>query len=163
MQKITPNLWFNDQAEEAAHFYTSIFKDSKIGAISRYGAEAFDVTGRPAGSVMTVEFEIEGQRFLALNGGPDFTFSEAISFVITCDTQAEIDAYWEKLSAGGDPEAQMCGWLKDKFGVSWQVVPSALDALLADYNDASYDRVTAALLKMKKLDIAELERAAAGA
>ncbi len=162
MQKIGVCLWFDNQAEEAASFYTSIFKDSKLGAVTHYGAESVAVSGQPAGSVMTVAFEIDGQPFLALNGGPTFNFSEAISLVVPCATQAELDYYWEKLSEGGDPEAQVCGWLKDKFGVSWQIVPAVLDELLARDAEAGRGGVMTAVLQMKKLDIAELERAAAG-
>jgi predicted 3-demethylubiquinone-9 3-methyltransferase (glyoxalase superfamily) len=151
MSKITPFLWFNDQAEEAMNFYTGIFKNSKRGSISRYSEAG---PGKP-GSVMVAEFELEGQRFLALNGGPTFKFTEAISFVVNCETQAEIDEFWEKLSAGGEPSK--CGWLKDKFGVSWQIVPENLSVL---FENSEYpDRVMEALLKMEKLSIAELERA----
>src|SRR5262245_24554029 len=126
MQKITPCLWFDSSAEEAARFYTSIFKNSKIGKIARYGEAGREIHGRPAGSVMTVEFEIDGQTFTALNGGPIFKFNEAISFQVMCETQDEIDSYWEKLSQGGDNAAQQCGWLKDKYGLSWQIVPTVL-------------------------------------
>ncbi len=130
MQKITPFLWFDHQAEEAANFYVSIFKSAKINIITRYGKAGFDVHGRPEGSVMTVEFELNGQVFTALNGGPHFRFNEAISFVVGCDTQEEIDYYWEKLSAGG--QESQCGWLKDKYGVSWQIVPNDLKKLMGD-------------------------------
>ena len=153
MQKITPFLWFDSQAEEAVNFYTSIFPKSKIGAISRYGEN----TPRPAGSVMTVSFELEGQEFMALNGGPVFIFNEAVSFIINCETQAEVDKYWEKLSEGG--EQGQCGWLKDKFGVSWQVVPVILDKLMSDPDPEKVYRVTQCMLKMTKLDIAELQKA----
>ena len=162
IQKIIPFLWFDDQAEAAARFYTSIFKYSKLGRISRYGEAGQEAHHRPPGSVMVVEFELEGQRFAALNGGPVFKFTEAISFEISCDTQEEVDYYWEKLTAGGDPKAQQCGWLKDKFGLSWQVVPAALAELMSDPDPARAGRTMQAMLKMKKLDIAELERAAAG-
>lgn len=159
IQKITPNLWFDKQAEEAAKFYTSVFKNSRIGKTSRYGKEGYDVHHMPEGTVMTVEFELEGQKFLGLNGGPIFKFSEAISFVINCDSQEEIDLYWEKLSEGGDKKAQMCGWLKDKFGLSWQVVPAVLGEMMSSDNAAGSQRAMKAMLKMKKLDIAELKKA----
>jgi predicted 3-demethylubiquinone-9 3-methyltransferase (glyoxalase superfamily) len=154
--KISPCLWFDDQAEQAAHFYTSIFKHSKITEISRYGEAGKEIHGRPPGSVMTVAFELNGQSFTALNGGPVFKFSEAISFQIECDTQNEVDYYWEKLSQGGDAQAQQCGWLKDKFGVSWQVVPKVLPELLNQPDRAKAERVFQAMFKMKKLTIAEL-------
>lgn len=154
MQKITPFLWFDDQAEEAATFYTSVFKNSKIVNVSRYDAESAKVSGRPEGSAMVVEFEIEGQPFNALNGGPQFKFTEAISFVIHCVDQEEVDYYWDKLSEGGDPASQQCGWLKDKYGVSWQVVPNALGELIKN------PKAMQAMLQMKKLDIAQLEAAA---
>jgi predicted 3-demethylubiquinone-9 3-methyltransferase (glyoxalase superfamily) len=160
MQKITPFLWFDHQAEEAVNFYTSIFKNSKIGKIARYDEAGEKVAGRPAGSVMTVEFELEGQDFIALNGGPQFGFTEAISFVVNCETQAELDYYWEKLTAGGQ-EVQ-CGWLKDKFGLSWQVVPTVLGELLSSKDAAESQRVMEAMLKMVKLDIKKLQAAAAG-
>jgi predicted 3-demethylubiquinone-9 3-methyltransferase (glyoxalase superfamily) len=158
MQKITPFLWFNDNAEEAVKFYTSVFKNSKIGKIARYGEEGERVSGRPAGSVMTVEFQLEGQEFVALNGGPYFKFTEAISFVVNCETQEEVDYYWEKLSAGGK-EVQ-CGWLKDKYGLSWQIVPMVLGELLSDKDAAKSQRVMDAMLKMVKLDIKKLKQAA---
>ena len=126
MQKITPFLWFANQAEEAVKFYTSIFRDSKIGKVTRYGKEGFEIHRMPEGTIMTAEFQIEGQKFVALNGGPHFKFTEAISFVVNCQTQEEVDYYWEKLSEGGDEKAQMCGWLKDKYGMSWQVIPTVL-------------------------------------
>lgn len=132
MQKVTPFLWFDDQAEEAAEFYTSIFKNSKIGRTTRYGKEGYEIHGKPAGTAMTVEFEIDGQPFTALNGGPVFQFNEAISFQVRCDTQEEVDYYWDKLSEGGDEKAQQCGWLKDKYGVSWQIVPKILSELVGD-------------------------------
>jgi predicted 3-demethylubiquinone-9 3-methyltransferase (glyoxalase superfamily) len=162
LQKITPCLWFDDRAEEAAAFYVSVFERSRIGRISRYGEEGFDVHGRQAGTVMTVAFELDGVPFTALNGGPHFKFNEAISLQVMCETQAEIDRYWEKLSAGGDPKAQQCGWLKDRFGLSWQIVPAILPDMLADRDQARAGRVMSALLKMKKFDIAELKKAAAG-
>ena len=161
MQKITPFLWFDDQAEEAAKFYTSIFKNSKVGRITRYGESAEKAAGRPAGSVMTVEFELEGQKFTALNGGPVFKFNESISFVVNCDTQEEVDSFWEKLSADGGQESQ-CGWLRDKFGVSWQVVPRALINMLQDKDPNKSERVMKAMLQMQKLDIKTLEDACAG-
>jgi predicted 3-demethylubiquinone-9 3-methyltransferase (glyoxalase superfamily) len=161
-QKITPCLWFDDQAEEAARFYTGIFKDSRIGRISRYGEAGREVHRRPPGTVMTVAFELNGQAFTALNGGPLFKFNEAISFQVSCQDQKEVDYYWEKLSAGGDEKAQQCGWLKDKYGVSWQVVPTVLIDMLSDHNSAKSQRAMTAMLQMKKIDIARLERAYAG-
>ena len=158
MQKIIPFLWFDNQAEEAAKFYTSIFKNSKIGKIARYGDEGEKTTGRPKGSVMTVEFQLEGQEFVALNGGPLFKFTEAISFVVNCKTQAEVDKFWKKLSAGGK-EVQ-CGWLKDKYGLSWQIVPTVLGELVSDNDAAKSQRVMQAMLKMVKLDIKKLKQAA---
>ena len=157
MQKITPFLSFNDNAEEAANFYASIFKDSKIGRIARYGEEASEKTGRPKGSVMTIEFELEGQRFVGLNGGPMFKFTEAISFVVNCETQEEVDYFWTKLSVGG--EESRCGWLKDKFGLSWQVVPTVLIEMLADKDAAKAKRVMRAMLQMDKIDIPTLQKA----
>jgi predicted 3-demethylubiquinone-9 3-methyltransferase (glyoxalase superfamily) len=162
MQKITPCLWFDDQAEEAARFYASIFKSSRIRSISRYGEEGFEIHKRPAGSVMTVEFELDGQDFVALNGGPLFKFNEAISFQVHCKSQEEVDHYWQKLSEGGDAKAQQCGWLKDKFGVSWQIVPTALAEMLKDKDPEKTRRVMRAMLQMKKLDIAALRQAYAG-
>ena len=157
-QKITPFLWFDDRAEEAAKFYTSIFKKSRIGKVARYNEAAEKIAGRPAGSVMTVEFRLEGQDFVALNGGPQFKFNESISFVINCQTQAEVDYYWKRLSAGGK-EVQ-CGWLTDKFGVSWQVVPTILGELLSGKDKAKGLRVMQAMLQMVKLDINQLKQAA---
>jgi len=157
MQKITPFLWFANEAEEAANFYTSIFKNSKITHIARYSESGSKAAGRPTGSVMTVAFQIEGQNFTAINGGPVFKFTEAVSFVINCESQKEIDYYWEKLSEGGDPKSQQCGWLKDKYGLSWQIVPVQLGALMSD--PARSERVMNALLKMKKLDIETLQDA----
>lgn len=157
MQKITPFLWFDNQAEEAAIFYTSIFKNSKIGTVVRYGEEAAKASGRPEGSAMTVPFQIEGQEFVALNGGPHFTFSPAISFVVNCTTQQEMDDLWEKLSA--DKSAEQCGWLKDKYGVSWQIVPTVLAEMLQDKNPEKSKRVMEAVLQMKKLDINKLKQA----
>ena len=159
MQKITSNLWFDNQAEEAAKFYTSVFKNSKMGRITRYGKEGFEIHKRPEGSVMTVEFSIEGQEFVALNGGPHFKFNEAVSFIINCETQEELDYYWEKLTKGGDAKAQMCGWLKDKFGLSWQVVPTILNDMMDDPNREKSERAMKAMLQMKKLDIPTLQRA----
>lgn len=159
MQKITPCLWFDDQAEEAAHFYTSIFGNSRIGAISRYPQTGQDIHGKAPGTVMTVTFELEGQPFIALNGGPAFRFNEAISFQIGCESQEKIDYYWEKLSAGGDAATQQCGWLKDRYGVSWQIVPTALGELLGGGAPERSERVMAALLQMKKLDVQALKQA----
>ena len=157
MQKITPFLWFNDNAQEAVKFYASIFKDSKIGRIARYGEEAAEKTGRPKGSVMTIEFELEGQRFVGLNGGPMFKFTEAISFVVNCETQEEVDYFWEKLSEGG--EKSRCGWLTDRFGLSWQVVPTVLIDMLHDKDHEKSQRVMEAVLQMDKIDISKLKRA----
>ena len=162
VQRITPCLWFDDQALPAAEFYTSIFKNSKIGTISRYGEAGREIHGKPAGSVMTVAFELDGQAFTALNGGPVFRFTEAISLQIDCQSQKEVDYYWDKLSEGGDDKAQQCGWLKDRYGLSWQVVPRALIELMSDPDPAKSGRVMEAMLRMKKIDIAGLERAAAG-
>lgn len=159
MQKISPCLWFDDQGEEAAKFYTSIFKNSKIGDVTRYGKEGYEIHGREEGTVMTVEFEIEGQKFLALNGGPIFKFNEAISFQVYCETQEEVDYYWEKLSEGGDEKAQQCGWLKDKYGVSWQIVPTILMKMLKDKDSEKSQRVMKAMLQMHKLDISTLKKA----
>ena len=159
MPKITPCLWFDNQAEEAVNFYVSIFKNSKIGSITRYGEEGYEIHGRPAGTVMTVEFQLEGQGFVALNGGPVFKFNEAISFQVHCKTQEEVDHYWEKLSKGGDKNAQQCGWLKDKYSVSWQIVPTVLPKMLQDKDAKKSERVMKALLEMKKLDIERLEQA----
>jgi predicted 3-demethylubiquinone-9 3-methyltransferase (glyoxalase superfamily) len=161
-QAITPCLWFDSQAEEAARFYTGIFKNSRMGKVSRYTEAGREVHGRPAGSVMTVEFELNGQPFTALNGGPHFKFNEAVSFQIMCRTQEEVDHYWNQLSQGGDPKAQQCGWLKDKYGLSWQVVPTALPELMSNPDRAVAGRVMEALLRMKKLDIAALRQAAEG-
>ena len=161
-QRISPCLWFADEAEEAARFYVGIFKNSRITAITRYGKAGFETHRRPEGSVMTVAFELDGQQFTALNGGPVFKFNEAISFQVTCETQEEIDYYWTQLSAGGDPKAQQCGWLKDQFGLSWQVVPEGMDEFFKTANTGGAERAMEAMLKMKKIDIAELRRAAAG-
>jgi len=160
LQQITPFLWFEDQAEEAAKRYVSIFRNSRITGTTRYDEEGARAAGRPKGSAMTVQFELNGQEFTALNGGPIFKFTEAVSFVVDCDTQAEVDHFWEKLSAGG--QQVQCGWLKDKFGLSWQVVPTILPELLQSNDPQTSQRVMAAMLKMTKLDIAALEHAAAG-
>jgi predicted 3-demethylubiquinone-9 3-methyltransferase (glyoxalase superfamily) len=157
MQKITPFLWFDDNAEEAANFYVSVFRNSKIGSVARYGEAGAEVSGRPKGTVMTVAFELDGQEFIALNGGPQFQFTEAISFVVNCETQKEIDDLWEKLSDGG--EKVECGWLKDRYGVSWQIVPAVLGEMMTDPDPARSQRVMQALLKMKKIDLAELKKA----
>jgi len=159
MQRITPCLWFDDQAEQAAKFYTEVFKNSRIKKISRYGKEGYEIHHRPEGSVMTVEFELDGQTFTALNGGPIFKLNEAISLQVDCATQEEVDYYWEKLSEGGDEKAQQCGWLKDKYGLSWQIVPRVLVEMLNDPDAKKSQRVMAALLKMKKIEIETLKRA----
>lgn len=159
MQKITSNLWFDTQAEEAANYYVSIFKNAKIGKITRFGKEGYEIHRMPAGTVMTIEFILEGQTFVALNGGPIFKFNEAISFIVNCETQAEIDYYWNKLSEGGDKKAQQCGWLKDKYGLSWQVVPTVLDDMFTDSNSKKTEAVMKVMLQMKKLDIQKLEEA----
>jgi predicted 3-demethylubiquinone-9 3-methyltransferase (glyoxalase superfamily) len=159
VQKITPCLWFDTQAEQAVQFYTSVFKRSKVLKTSHYPEAGQEVHGKKAGSVMTVEFELEGQTFTALNGGPEFEFNEAVSFQVSCENQAEVDYYWEKLSDGGDPSAQQCGWLKDKYGVSWQIVPRILAELLADPDTTRAARTMEAMLEMKKLDIAALRQA----
>ena len=147
------------KAEEAAKFYTSVFKDSKIGDVTRYGKEGYEIHGKEEGTVMTVEFEIEGQKFLGLNGGPIFKFNEAISFQVYCETQEEVDYYWEKLSEGGDEKAQVCGWLKDKYGVSWQIVPIILIEMLKDKDSEKSQKVMKAMLQMHKLDISTLKKA----
>jgi|SRR5262245_19047433 len=161
MPKITPFLWFDDQAEEAVKFYTSIFKGSKVGRVLRYDENAAKAAGRPLGSVLTIEFEIAGQKFTALNGGPEFKFNESISFVVHCDTQNEVDYFWEKLIAGGGQESQ-CGWLKDKFGVSWQVTPTVLIDMLHDKNAEKAERVMKTMLQLQKIDIGKLNDAYAG-
>ncbi len=160
--KISPCLWFDNQAEEAANFYVSVFKNSKIVATSRYSKVGQEIHHRPPGSVMTVAFELEGQPFTALNGGPEFKFNEAISLQINCRNQEEVNYYWDKLSKGGDPKAQQCGWVKDKFGLSWQVVPTVLLDMLKDHESQTAQRAMEAMLQMKKIDIRELERAVAG-
>ncbi len=158
-QLISQCLWFDTRAEEAAKFYTGIFKNSKITKVTRYGEAGKEVHHKPAGSVMTVEFELNGQTFTALNGGPEFKFNEAVSFVINCKDQKEVDFYWDKLTPGGDPESHVCGWLKDKYGLSWQVVPERLKELVGDPTSENSQRAMEAMLKMKKIDLAELERA----
>jgi predicted 3-demethylubiquinone-9 3-methyltransferase (glyoxalase superfamily) len=160
LQRITPFLWFDSQAEEAARFYTGIFKNSRIVTVARYGDAGQEVHGRPAGSVMTVEFELEGLRFAALNGGPLFTFTEAVSFVVNCETQEEVDYYWEKLAP--DPSGGQCGWLKDKFGLSWQIVPRPLIEMVMSPEREKAQRAFTAMLRMKKLDIAAARRAFEG-
>ena len=162
LQKITPCLWFDTQAEEAAHFYCAIFPDSGIQHISHYGEAGQEIHGMPPGTVLTVAFMLAGQSFTALNGGPVFKFNEAISLQVNCDTQEELDSYWERLSAGGPGEAQQCGWLKDKYGLSWQIVPAVLAEMMSDPERNKSDRVMTALMNMKKLDIAALQRAYAG-
>jgi predicted 3-demethylubiquinone-9 3-methyltransferase (glyoxalase superfamily) len=156
---IAPCLWFDDQAEQAARFYVEVFRDSRIGRITRYGKEGHDIHGREPGSVMTVEFEIHGQPFTALNGGPVFSFTEAISFQVTCEDQGEVDRYWDRLTEGGDPAAQQCGWIKDRFGVSWQIIPDGLVELVSDPASERSQRAMKAMLSMKKLDIHKLRRA----
>jgi predicted 3-demethylubiquinone-9 3-methyltransferase (glyoxalase superfamily) len=159
IQKITPCLWFDKEAEEAARFYTGIFKNSRIKSTTRYGTAGFEIHKRPAGSVLTVDFELDGQPFTALNAGPLFEFNEAISLQVICDTQEEIDYHWEKLKAGGDPKALQCGWLKDRYGVSWQVSPAIMQEMLKDERSAASQRAMEAMMGMKKLDIAALRKA----
>lgn len=159
VQKITPFLWFDGRAEEAVNFYVSVFRNSRIVSMSRYGEAGQDLHGQKPGTVMNVEFEIEGQSFIALNGGPHFRFNPAISFVIHCGSQAEVDYYWDRLADGGDAKAQQCGWLSDRYGVSWQVIPEQLPRLLSDPEPGRADRVMNAMLKMQKLDIDALQRA----
>jgi len=158
MQKITPFLWFDSQAEEAVNFYVSLFKNSKIVNLARYGDDGAKASGRPKGSVMTIAFQLDGQQFVALNGGPVFTFSPAISLLVNCESQEEVDRLWEKLSAGGEP--QQCGWIKDKYGVTWQIVPTVLGALLGDPDAAKAQRVMQAMLQMTRIDINGLRQAA---
>jgi len=162
-QRISPCLWFDDQAEEAAEFYVGIFENSRIVSTVRYGEAGHDVHKRPAGSVMTVDFDLDGTRFTALNGGPVFEFNEAISFQIFCDSQEEIDRYWDALTAGGDPKAQQCGWLKDRYGVSWQVVPKGMEDMLRDPDSPAASRAMEAMLQMKKIDMRQLQTAYDGA
>jgi predicted 3-demethylubiquinone-9 3-methyltransferase (glyoxalase superfamily) len=157
--RIAPCLWFDTQAEEAAKYYTGIFKNSKIRTIHRYPDAGTEIHRKPVGSVMTVEFDLDGSRFTALNGGPDFKFNEAVSLQVYCKDQAEIDYYWDKLGAGGDPNAQQCGWLKDRYGLSWQVVPANMEEMFEDETSPEAKRAMEAMLKMKKIDIAELQRA----
>jgi len=157
--RISPFLWFDSQAEEAARFYAGIFPGSKVKRVTRYGEVGREIHQREPGSAMTVEFELDGQKFTALNGGPLFKFNESVSFVIRCESQAEIDHYWSHLTEGGDPKAQQCGWLKDKFGVSWQVVPAALENLIGGPDPVKGERAFAAMMEMKKLVIADLQRA----
>ena len=157
--KIAPCLWFDTQAEEAVTFYTGVFKNSKITKVSRYGEAGREIRRKPAGSVMTIAFELDGQEFTALNGGPIFQFTEAISLQVFCETQEEVDYYWEKLTEGGDPEAQQCGWLRDRFGLSWQVVPLVLIDLVTNPESKKSQQAMGAMLQMKKLDIAALQRA----
>ena len=159
-RRITPCLWFDNQAEAAANFYTGIFQHSRITKITHYTEAGYETHRKPAGSVLTVEFELDGQKFVALNGGPEFRFNEAVSFQINCQTQEDIDYFWERLGAGGDPNAQVCGWLKDRYGVSWQVVYERMPDLLSDDDPARASRVMTAMMKMKKLNVNELERAA---
>ena len=159
MQKITTNLWFDNQAEQAAKFYTSIFDKSKIKKTSYYGKEGYEIHKRPEGSVMTVQFELEGQTFMALNGGPIFNFNESISFIVNCETQEEIDYYWDRLSEDGDTASQQCGWLKDKYGVSWQIVPTELSEMLEGSPTEKSQRVMRVMLKMKKLNLEQLKQA----
>lgn len=160
MQKIIPFLWFDNQAEEAVNFYVTVFKNAKIGKVTRYDDASAKASGRPAGSVMTIGFELEDQQFCALNGGPVFQFTPAVSFLVACNSQEEIDNLWEKLSA--HKEAEQCGWLKDKFGVSWQIVPAVLNDMLQDPDHEKASRVAKALINMKKIDLAELKRAYEG-
>jgi predicted 3-demethylubiquinone-9 3-methyltransferase (glyoxalase superfamily) len=163
VQKITPCLWFDKQGEEAARFYVSIFKNSRMGTITHYGKEGFEIHGGQEGSVLTVTFVLEGQEFTALNGGPHFKFNEAISLMVMCDSQAEVDYFWEKLGAGGDPKAQQCGWLKDKYGLSWQIVPKAVLEMYKAGVSAKSERAFKAMMQMKKLDLAALQKAYDGA
>lgn len=160
-QRIAPFLWFDDQAEEAAIFYTTIFANSRIAAITRYSEEGAQAVGKAVGSVMTVAFQLDGQAFTAINGGPHFTFNEAISLVVNCQSQQEVDHFWDRLSEGGDPKAQQCAWLKDRYGVSWQVVPTVLHELMSDPNPDKARKAMQAILQMKKIDIATLQKATA--
>lgn len=159
---LTTNLWFDTQAEEAAKFYVSIFPNSRIGRVSRYTKEGYEFHHKPEGSVLTVEFEINGSPFLALNGGPEFQFNESVSFIVNCQDQKEIDYYWEKLTEGGDPNAQQCGWLKDKYGVSWQVVPAELSDMIVDADRKKVERVMKPMFSMKKLDLETFRKAYRG-
>ena len=161
-QRITPHLWFSHNAEEAVAFYVSIFKNSKIGNISRYGEAGHDIHGMEAGTVMSIDFELDGMQFAALNGGPAFQFNEARSLIVNCETQEEVDHYWDKLSEGGDPEAQQCGWLKDKYGLSWQITPLAAVDMMNDPDKERSERVMECILGMKKLDLALITEAYQG-
>jgi len=161
-QKISPCLWFDDQAEAAAKFYVSIFPNSRITATTRYPSAGQEIHHQRAGSVMLVAFELDGHSFTALNGGPVFKLNEAVSFQVLCDTQEEIDSYWARLSEGGDPKAQQCGWLKDRYGLSWQVAPTGMEEMLKDADSSGAARAMTAILKMKKIDMKTLERAYAG-
>ncbi|GLQ96235.1 VOC family protein [Dyella mobilis] len=160
-QRITPFLWFHDNAEEAAHFYVSVFEHSRIVTSTRYSREAAMATGRPEGSVMTIAFELDGQKITGINGGPAFTFTPAVSLVVNCHSQEEVDHYWNHLSEGGNPAAQQCGWLQDRYGLSWQIVPTALFDYLSDADPAKAQRAMQAMLTMKKIDLAQLRGAAA--
>ncbi|HET9579313.1 MAG TPA: VOC family protein [Usitatibacter sp.] len=162
VQRIRPCLWFDHQAEEAANYYVGIFPESRIVKIARYGEAGHEIHGRAAGSVMTVDFELDGQRFLALNGGPLFKFNEAVSLMVYCSDQEEVDFYWERLTAGGDPAAQQCGWLKDRYGLSWQVVPESMLEMVSDPTSAASQRAFAAMMQMKKLDLRALKKAYEG-
>ena len=158
MKKITPFLWFDSNAEEAVRFYVSVFQNSRIGLVTHYSKESSSASGQPEGSVMTIAFELDGQPFTAINGGPHFKFNEAVSFVVNCESQDEIDYYWEKLGEGGDPKSHVCGWLKDRFGLSWQITPSELPELMSTPGKTA--AVMKEVLKMKKIDLATLRRAA---
>lgn len=159
LQKITPCLWFDTQAEDAAQFYCAIFPNSQILQISRYGEAGYEIHRKRAGSILTVTFDLDGQAFTALNGGPEFRFNPAISFQVACDNQPELDRYWDALSAGGEEQAQQCGWLQDRYGVWWQIIPTGLPAMMCDADSRKSERVMDALLQMKKLDIAKLQQA----
>jgi predicted 3-demethylubiquinone-9 3-methyltransferase (glyoxalase superfamily) len=161
VQRITPFLWFDHHAEEAANFYVAIFPNSRVVRTMRYGETAKEIGAIP-GTVMVVDFELEGVHFSALNGGPNFRFTEAVSFVVHCDSQQEVDHYWEKLGEGGEPQAQQCGWLKDRFGLSWQIIPERVLDLLTSGDTATSERAMGAVLKMRKIDIADVERAVSG-
>ncbi|NCI47875.1 VOC family protein [Sediminibacterium soli] len=160
IKKVYPCLWFDSNAEEAVNFYLSVFKNGRIHKTTHFGKAGYEIHKRPEGSVMTIDFELEGQFFMALNGGPYFQFNEAVSIVIECETQEELDDYWNKLSEGGDPNAQQCGWLKDRYGLSWQVVPSIMNELTPENPTPASEKLMEAMLKMKKLDIAALKKAA---
>ena len=162
LQRITPFLWFDNQTEEAVSFYTSVFKNSRIVSVARYGDAGAEVSGRPRGTVMTIAFQLDGQEFVALNGGPHFKFTEAISLVVNCESQDEVDYFWERLSDGGDEKAQQCGWLKDRYGVSWQVVPVALRTFVGGPDPEKSQRAMKAMLQMKKIDIERLREAYEG-